>query len=81
MNKNKCIKIWPFKLAPEEYKISIHGGDEDWVIEVPLEIIENFGYCPLFEYDENERWWVNGFGWGKLLLKDDNKIVIIFAHA
>jgi len=31
------IQIWPFHLAPQELKNrSEHGGDEDWVILVPV---------------------------------------------
>jgi hypothetical protein len=31
------ILIWPFYDAPEEMKaLSRHGGDEDWVLAMPL---------------------------------------------
>lgn len=38
---NPSIQIWPYHLAPEEYKkLSHHGGDEDWVALIPTEIKE-----------------------------------------
>jgi len=35
----KFYRIWRFADAPEEYrKLSEHGGDEDFVIELPAEM-------------------------------------------
>jgi len=35
MKGEDMIKIWSWEEAPEEYKISSHGGYEDWVVFVP----------------------------------------------
>jgi hypothetical protein len=33
---NEPIKIWKFYEAPKEWQdLSPHGGDEDWVAEIP----------------------------------------------
>ena len=33
------IQVWPFETAPPEYKaLSKHGGDEDWLALVPIEL-------------------------------------------
>ena len=30
------IQVWPYERAPIEYqKLSMHGGDEDWIVVVP----------------------------------------------
>jgi hypothetical protein len=54
MTKNKSkviepIKIWRFEDAPLKYQdMSINGGDEDWVAEVPVEYPRWFGTIPMF---------------------------------
>ena len=33
------ILVWPFETSPPEYKaLSKHGGDEDWLALVPIEL-------------------------------------------
>jgi hypothetical protein len=65
-NKNviEPIKIWRFEDAPLKYQdMSINGGDEDWVAEIPAQhykkygiptfMLEgsSFGYCSVDEFD------------------------------
>lgn len=65
--KEVCIKVWPWAVAPEEYKaLSTHGGDEDWVAYVPVEFNElaipwlgengagHFGVCNTSVHDIEE---------------------------
>ena len=82
MGENVCspVKIWPFELAPREYRVSIHGGDEDWVVEIPKGIDAPYVFDAIGPI-EGDREFVEGFGWGRVLLEDDEKVVIIFAHA
>lgn len=42
INKNNPILVWRFEFAPEELKqLSQHGGDEDWLVEIPPEILKD----------------------------------------
>lgn len=56
------IIVWSFYKAPEELKaLSPHGGDEDWLAEIPpnhvgeyigwLEDGHGFGCCDVSEHD------------------------------
>ena len=36
------ITLWPFYDAPDEYReLSPHGGDEDWIMFVPDELLSH----------------------------------------
>ncbi len=36
MSDDKCIRVWRFDDAPDEFRaMSQHGGDEDWVAHIP----------------------------------------------
>ena len=60
---SKCIKIWPFDLAPKKLQdLSDHGGDEDWLAFIPYSCYDKgeyigfldeggpFGYCRVRTY-------------------------------
>jgi hypothetical protein len=52
-NKNNVIepiKIWRFEDAPLKYQdMSINGGDEDWVAEIPMKTYKQWGNdIPIF---------------------------------
>lgn len=43
-----CLRIWRFEEAPAEFReISPHGGDEDWVAHIPIELAD--AYFPWLE--------------------------------
>lgn len=55
------IQVWPFEHAPEKWKaLSKHGGDEDWVAEIPIALADAwiglaesntpFGCCDVSEH-------------------------------
>ena len=67
------ILVWPFKDAPLEYKVlSMHGGDEDWLALVPVELTGH--YVP----------WLDNCGFGNDVSVHplpDGRTVYIGAHA
>lgn len=81
-----CIRIWPWDLAPEEFKkLSRHGGDEDWVIYVPetlrkADLVPAILWLPL-NTDDDSIDWIKGFGWSDVHRLDNGGYVIITAHA
>ena len=43
MDSSKAILVWPWDEAPEDLKkIASQGGDEDWLIFVPKELVEEW---------------------------------------
>jgi len=52
MKKSRPVMVWNWDEAPDEFRAcSSHGGDEDFVIVVPLEYIDNGGQL---------EWWPAG---------------------
>ncbi len=60
------IRVWRFENAPKRFRdLSGHGGDEDWVAEVPSEYVDDwipwmedgssFGRCDVSEHDHPSR--------------------------
>lgn len=56
------ISVWRWQDAPQEYRdLSPHGGDEDWVAHIPVELVEiwipwmdggtEFGCCEVSTHD------------------------------
>lgn len=77
------IKVWKWNDAPEKYKaLSTHGGDEDYIVYVPEELVEE--YHPFHDavwWNEDESAWMAGWGWYHKPYRIDEGRVIIFAHA
>jgi len=45
------LKIWRFDTAPDIYKsLSINGGDEDWLVLIPLQVVSQY----IIEYKDDE---------------------------
>lgn len=68
------ILVWRFDDAPEEYqRLSVHGGDEDWLAVLPLPLADAWiGWLesgPFGIYDISRH------------RLDDGRVVCIGAHA
>lgn len=77
------INIWRWQDAPQEYmELSGHGGDEDWVVYAPVELVGQ--YLPL-ELEEviggSEDSYVYHYGHVDRHVLDNGDVVVIFAHA
>ena len=67
------ILVWPFETSPPEYKaLSKHGGDEDWLALVPIELTGRYIA------------WLDNCGFGNdvsIHCLPDGRTVYIGAHA
>lgn len=73
-NVKPFIMVWPFGDAPQVYQdLSEHGGDEDWLALVPVELKNHY-----------IQWLETGpFGWNEISEHplEDGRVVYIGAHA
>ena len=70
-----AIIIWKWANAPEEYRVlSPHGGDEDWVIEIP----ESLQWYSGILFPEGSRWGCCSISQHE---SDDGLLILIGAHA
>jgi hypothetical protein len=80
---SKCVTIWHYRDAPKEYaKLSRHGGDEDWVLHCPAEMIGVYlpwGITLVLDGDEDS--YLTGFGHVDRHILENGDIAVIFAHA
>lgn len=82
--REQHITVWRFDDAPEEYRnLSTHGGDEDWVIFVPQELVGSATALDL-ELDTGDTWewkrWARVWGWLRHY-EVEGGVVFIAAHA
>ena len=72
------ILVWPFHDAPEQLRaLSEHGGDEDWLVHVPLHFVGRMST------DYGPPTWVEAMGACDVSRHDlaDGSIVFIGAHS
>lgn len=76
----RAIIVWRFEDAPEEYRrLSTNGGDEDWVILIPVELSEpNDKRCYGCEYIFDH---FDAGNEPQRFVLEDNSIVLIGSHA
>lgn len=79
-----CLRIYRWEDTPSEYRsLSGHGGDEDWVLVVPLSV-RHVAYWPWRVgdvIDGGEDSYLDGFGHVDRHELPNGDLVVIFAHA
>ena len=78
-----CIRLWHWADAPQAYRdMSIHGGDEDWVMYCPVVLRGTGGPVGLWPVtDSDEDSYVDGYGHVDRYDLPNGDLVVIFAHA
>lgn len=71
------MTVWRFEDAPEEYqKLSTNGGDEDWLVLIPAQIVDKIFYY------EDMPYWMEKMGCCSVdkYPLENGDIVVIGAH-